>query len=681
MKLLNTTLIKLTLYLVMGIALGYLFPLNYEVILWVTSILTAFLGVFLITSKKIARKLFGSGILIILSMIAIGMLTITFHNQINFANHYSKQINKNNPPLTISFKVREVLKPSNYHDKYVIDILQINDSTVNGKSLLNIKKSKTNILLKVDDIMMTSSQFKTLTAPLNPHQFNYKHYLEKQHIYHQLFLSQQELLSIESKTHTLLGFAAQLRQTINKRLEKFNFQRDELAIINALLLGQRQDISKEIYNNYVQAGAIHILAVSGLHIGIILILLNFLFKPLEYFKHGKLIKTILLVLLLWSFAIIAGLSASVVRAVTMFTIITIAFNYKRPTLIYNTLAFSIFILLLFRPTFIFDVGFQLSYIAVFAIVVVQPMLYNLWQPSYKVLDFFWKLFTVTVSAQVGVIPISLYYFHQFPSLFFISNLIIIPCLGVLLGLGILIIVLALLNNLPQLLASLYGYFISLMNDVVAWVAMQEAFLFKNISFGLSSVVISYTLIVALIVGIKKKTYTSLVTLLTIVLCCQGFLIINKYYFNIDDDELIVFHKSRYSIIGVKTNNELTLHHNLNDSVFKKDNIITNFIVGEHINTVTYDSISTLYSFNNKTILIVDSLGVYNVNTFKPDVVLLRNSPKINLNRLIDILNPQLIISDGSNFKSYRDRWAKTCRTKKRPFYETSKKGAYNIVVN
>src|SRR5690606_1198916 len=117
---------------------------------------------------------------------------------------------------------------------------------------------------------------------------------------------------------------------------------------NALLLGQRQDVSEDVYNNYSNSGAVHILAVSGLHIGIILLILSLVLKPLEAFKHGKLVKTILLVLMLWSFAVIAGLSASVTRAVTMFSIITIALNYKRPTNIFNTLAISLFVLLLIK---------------------------------------------------------------------------------------------------------------------------------------------------------------------------------------------------------------------------------------------------------------------------------------------------------------------------------------------
>ena len=505
-------------------------------------------------------------------------------------------------------------------------------------------------------------------------QTQYKSYLQKKHIYHQLYITNTQLLKISTQKHTLFGYASQLRERINKNLKQSNFKEDELAIINALLLGQRQDISKDIYDSYSQAGVIHILAVSGLHVGIILLLLHFLFKPIERFKHGKVIKILLIVVLLWSFAIIAGLSASVTRAVTMFSIVAIGMNLKRPTNIYNTLAISMFVILLFKPLFLLDVGFQLSYLAVFAIVTIQPILYKLWKPKLKIIDYFWQIFTVTLAAQFGVIPVSLYYFHQFPGLFFISNLVIIPFLGFILGFGILVIILSLLNTLPSLLANLYENIISLMNNFVGWISQQEQFLFKNIPFGIVEVIVAYILIVAAVNIYKKQNYISVLLFLISILFVQSTFMYNKY--QATTNEFIVFHKNRYSIIGMKQNNKLKIHHNLDMVSLENNSIITNFRVGERIVETKTDSLQSIYLLNNKTLLVVDSLGIYNVKYFKPHIILLRNSPKINLKRLIDSLQPELIISDGSNFKSYQERWSKTCEAKKIPFHQTGKKGAF-----
>lgn len=675
MKLLNFGIIKITVCLILGVLLGFYYNIEpVHILIICLGLFIASLSLHLLTRIKIKKPL-ALEILVLALSFSLGLLTTSFHNEYNFKNHYTKTVAAQKDSLySITFRVREVLKPGNYYNKYTLDLLTIENQTVSGKTLLNVALDSLNPKLKVDEIYYTKTEFKDLIPPLNPHQFDYKSYLSKKYIYHQIFIDNSSLLCVNTEKHTLFGYAAQIREEINVRLDNYHFEANELAIINALLLGQRQDISKEIYNSYTQAGAIHILAVSGLHIGIILLMLNFLFKPLDYLKNGNYIKLIIIVLLLWSYAIVAGLSASVVRAVTMFTAVAIGMNLKRPTNIFNTLAISIFVLLLVKPLFLFDVGFQLSYLAVIAIVVIQPMLEKLWFPKFKLLNFFWKIFTVTIAAQFGIIPISLYYFHQFPGLFFISNLVIIPCLGIILGLGILVILLALLNILPQLLASFFGGVIHTLNWFVSWVSQQELFLFKNISFSISQVLFSYLILIAIIIWFKNKSAKNLILVLSTIIISQLFFIGNKY--NSVTNEFIVFHKSRYSVIGMRQIDSLTLHHNLEDA--KSEKLILNYTIGEDVNTINYDSIKDFYQVNSRMILVVDSLNICTTNTIKPNILLLRNSPKINLDRVIDSIQPEFIISDGSNYKTYQERWAKTCENKKIPFHQTSKKGSFAI---
>ena len=153
-------------------------------------------------------------------------------------------------------------------------------------------------------------------------------------------------------------------------------------------------------------------------------------------------------MLLWCFALIAGMSASVVRAVTMFSFVAVGLSFKRRKTILFSLISSAFLLLLVKPMFLFDVGFQLSYLAVFGIVWVQPKLANLFNCKYWFFRKVWSMCSVSIAAQMGVLPLSLYYFHQFPGLFFLSNVLIIPFLGAILMGGILVIILALSNMLP-----------------------------------------------------------------------------------------------------------------------------------------------------------------------------------------------------------------------------------------
>ncbi|WP_396601935.1 ComEC/Rec2 family competence protein [Algibacter sp. R77976] len=675
MRLLNFTIIKLSICLILGIIIGYFANISVNTSTLSTLSLLLILFVVYLIARKAFIKSIWFGLIAFLVMISIGILSTSFHNQKNFSNHYTKSISTENDSLkNIAFRIREVLKPGNYQDKYAVDILEINNKEVTGKTLLNIKKDSLQLPLKVDDVYISRMHFENIASPLNPNQFDYENYLKKKYIYHQLFATHKSLLPVSTDETTLLGIADNVREHINKKLKPYNFKPDELSIINALLLGQRQDISKEVYTSYTNAGAIHILAVSGLHVGIILIILSFVFKPLERLRHGKLIKTILLVSILWSFALIAGLSASVTRAVTMFSIVAIALNLKRPTNIYNTLAISMFIILLFKPLFIFDVGFQLSYLAVFAIVTLDPLIYKLWAPKNKIINFYWHTFTVTVSAQLGIIPVSLFYFHQFPGLFFISNLIIIPFLGIILGLGILVILLAVLNILPQFGADLYGYIISSMNHLIDWVSKQEAFLFKDIPFSLLYVLISYLGIIACVRLLFKKNYSNLKLFLIAIIIIQGALMFNKI--NTPSNEFIVFHKSRNSLLGNKTNTKIIVANDFDSITKAANNIITNYVVGNHIKTVEEQNIRPIYQLNNKHVLVIDSLGVYNLKSVKPEYILLRQSPKINLNRLIDSLNPKQIIADGSNYKSYIKRWEAICTKRKLPFHQTSKKGAF-----
>lgn len=674
MRLLNFTIIKLLTFLILGILFGFNFNIEWKLSLGISLALITFLfGFYKYFDKKYLKtELFG--FFTFVTTFCIGILIQTFHQKSNHLNHYSNlDIDKE---VSLQFKIYKHLNTGYYYDRYEVNILSINNNEVSGRVILNVNKDSFPKELNIDDAYASKAFLKKVLSPLNPNQFDYKNYLKKKGIYHQLYLKPAELFKLSSSTNTIYGFADSLREKINKSLKEHSFKDDELSIINALLLGQRQDISDEVYANYTNAGAIHILAVSGLHVGIILLLLNLLLKPLENFKKGNTIKLIVILILLWCFAVIAGLSASVVRAVTMFSFIAYAMHIKRATNIFNILAISMFILLLFKPSFLFDVGFQLSYVAVFTIVWVQPMLYKLWSPKLKAIDYIWQLFTVTLAAQLGILPLSLFYFHQFPGLFFVSNLVIIPFLGFILGMGILVIILAVLNILPQLIANLYGSIISFMNNFISWIANQEGFLFRDISFNWKQLIGAYILIISFILLLKKPKPKRIISFLIAILIFQGVFIYNKYDTG-QSQKFIVFHKSRHTLLASHHGNKLTL----NKSEYKNDYTISNYKIGNAINSIESDSFQNIYSLRSEKLLVIDSLGIYEVKSLSPEYILLTNSPKINLTRLIDSLHPKQIIADGSNYKSYIKSWKVTCQKEKIPFHNTNEKGAFIIDLN
>lgn len=668
--------IQLTLCLVIGILFGYNIvfePVNIFIILG--SIVIIFSVVYYYTDKKFEPSLLFAVVTFILSFF-IGISAITFKNERNKQYFYGNQKEfsvENSQTATLA--VSKILKPTAYYHRYEAEVVQFNFEKTSGKVLINIINNGTRNLINVDDNIVVNTLFSEIPLPKNPYEFNYKNYLKNQQIHHQIYLDATQFLNLSKSNKSLKGLAAEVRESINIALKKNGFKDDELAVINALLLGQRQDISGELMQSYVGAGAIHILAVSGLHVGIILLILTFLFKPLHYFKNGKIMASVSIVILLWMFAILAGLSASVVRAVTMFSAIAFGMYSNRNTNVYNTLVISMFFLLLINPFYLFEVGFQLSYLAVFAIVWIQPKIYGLWQPKFWIADKFWQLFAVSIAAQIGVLPLSLYYFHQFPGLFFISNLVIIPFLGIILILGVLIMLLAVVELLPQLLSDSYIFVMHQMNNFISWISNQEFFIIQNITFSFAMLLTFYSVIFFVLKWTEKKNFQRLVFVLVSIMVLQSVFIFEKHQLQ-EVHHFIVFNKTKESVIGKRLGDKLLIDTSISN-FSTGENPIRNYLVGTGIESVTISTeMENLQQFKNQAILVIDSLELYKFNSIKPSIVVLRQSPKINLDRLLHNIQPRLIIADGSNYKSYVTNWAKSCFKNKTPFYSTMQNGAY-----
>ena len=675
MKVLHYPILKLTIFLTIGIVASDYLSVSLPLISAGMGLIIIVLILTHVYCKKHHKTLYWPSLLVLLLMVLLGVFVCKIHAPSFYKSHHSHLKNITNDGLhQLEFVIKKRLKPTTYHHRYYVELIKIDSTLVSGTLLVNLSKESSTAHLNVNEKILTSAALQKIKPALNPYQFNYKTYLKRQGIFYQVFLKDQAVLAIPQSPKTITGYAETIREALNKRLEKLPFKPVERAFIKALLLGQRQDISSDVYEAYKKAGAVHILAISGLHVGILLLILQFILKPLLYFRHGKFVSVVIILCVLWSFAIIAGLSPSVVRAVTMFSLFAIVKELKRSSNSLNTLAVSAFILLLVRPGFCFDVGFQLSYAAVASIIIVKPVLDSWWRFKNRIFNWFLDLFKVSIAAQIGVLPISLYYFHQFPGLFFITNMVVIPCLIGILCLGITTVILMVVNQAPDFLVYTLGRLIQFMNRVVEWVASKETFLFEQISFDLTALVISYLILFLLGIFYHKKTFKNLLALAIAVLSFQVF--VQQLPALTSKKTFIIFHKSRQSVLGFQFKQQLEIHHNL-DSL-NNQRMLKDYKIGAAIKTQSADSIQRLYKIDNKLLLVVDSLGIYNIKSVNPQWVLLRQSPKINLNRLIDSLDPELIIWDGSNYKSYQERWKLTCKTEKTPFHQTSEKGAFLV---
>ena len=664
---------KITLIFVLGIVFGYYGkPSPQATFILISLSFVAFLGTFLLSKKDFIQKTYFGISLYFLSFF-IGVTTQVIHTDYFRTSNYIHQIQNPDKEHVVEVVLREKLKSSSFSDRYVAVVKRLDDKESSGKLLINFYKSKLTEKLEIgSNLQIKGAIFKH--KPINnPDQFDYGNYLIQKSILAQMYVDGYDVKVSSKIDIDFWYYSDQLRTKIIENLRKSGFANDELNVVAALILGQQQDISPEILHDYQFAGAIHILSVSGLHIGFILLFITFLLKPLPKNKLGSYIKLGIVLCSLWSFAVLAGLSPSVVRSVTMFSFVAVGMHLKRRTNVFHTLLVSIFFILLFQPAFLFDVGFQLSYVALFFILWLQPLLSGLWTPKNKILTYFWDILTVSFAAQIGAFPLSIYYFHQFPGLFFITNLIVLPGLGIIMALGVFVMVLAAFGYVPILLSKALEWSVFLLNKTINWVASFERFIIQDIPFNIYLLISLNLLIVTLIIWFKKPSYNKMIAVLASVIVLQI-----TYFGTIwsiqNQKELIVFNVKKSTLIGERIGKNVTLFSK--DSI-QKNNMIKSYLVANFSTIKTQKTLQNLTYFNNKKILILDSLGVYSDN-IKPNILVITQSPKLNLDRLFQKFSPELVVADASNYKTYIRIWKATCEKQKIPFHATGEKGFYRL---
>lgn len=231
--------------------------------------------------------------------------------------------------------------------------------------------------------------------------------------------------------------ALKYRRELCKLFEDSAISDKARPILLAMTLGAVELLDKETKENFSVSGVSHLLAVSGLNVGILVLLLNLFLHGMNRFENTRLTKEFILLISIWIYAFITGLSPSVVRAVIMFSFIIFSNLIHRQTNIYHSLLLSAFGMLLYNPYYLFNISFQLSYTALFSIVLFQPKIKGLLLVNNKILKYFWEIITISIAAQICTFPLILYYFHSFPTHFLVTNFILVPLSFLLLGVVIL----------------------------------------------------------------------------------------------------------------------------------------------------------------------------------------------------------------------------------------------------
>lgn len=433
--------------------------------------------------------------------------------------------------------------------KVFVDVISKNKNKTIGKSLVYLEKSPKSLNLKYGDILLIDGIFKPIKTNGNPEEFNYGDYLQKKQIYHQIYLKGNQWKKVGNKANLIFNFTYSIRNFYSKLIDNSFLKQHNKDVLKALLLGQKDDLDRDTLRTYSSAGAMHVLAVSGLHVGIIMLLLMFLFKPIKRMIYGKTIFVLLIVFCLWFYAFLTGLSPSVLRSALMFSFVVIGKEMERETSIYQSILVSAFILIIINPLVIFKVGFQLSYLAVLGIVYLQPKIYNLWYIKYKFLDYLWKITSVSIAAQIATFPLGLYYFHQFPNYFFISNLIVIPLAGAILGVGLAYLLLFKIPFVNDIILMLLDGLLSLLNFCVEKVEQLPYSILWGISITWYETIFIYIILLFVIFAFTLKRAKLLIRALVFTVGLIGVFIFNSYYYQ-HQNQLIVYNVKNEIAIDV-----------------------------------------------------------------------------------------------------------------------------------
>ncbi len=302
---------------------------------------------------------------------------------------------------------------------------------VNKKTLLYFESDERSKSLMPGDQVIISAFIKPFKNLGNPNEFDYKGFMARKGFSGTAYINSSGWVNTGKRNRTIKNEALLLRAKLLDRYKSFELSNDEFAFLSAVTLGYKDDLSNELKNAFSASGTSHVLAVSGLHVGIIYFIIISLFSFLGNRGRSFLLKQILVLLTLWAYVFITGMPVSVVRAAIMLTLFSIGSLFHRKGYHYNTLSVAAFFVLLIDPYYLFDVGFQLSFAAVFAILFFQPKIAKLYTPKHKIATYIWNLMTVSLAAQLGVFPLVLYYFGTFPTYFFVANLMVLPLIGVI----------------------------------------------------------------------------------------------------------------------------------------------------------------------------------------------------------------------------------------------------------
>lgn len=332
-----------------------------------------------------------------------------------------------------------IIKPKSISTRLKVMAIKTNGRwrRASGSVLVYFPVDSESASLAYGDRLLIKGRPEEVKAPCNPGEYDYKRYLGYKNIFHRQFVKNGFAWRLRNEPISWMWkWAYDARACLSSILKKQLGNGQEFAVASMLVLGVRQSMDAELMQAYSVSGAIHVLSVSGLHVGLVFALLNLLLGRLAKHRIALHFFYAVSILSIWGFGLVTAFSPSVLRAVIMFSVVLVGKWINRKGSLYNTLGFTAFVILLFSPFTLMNVGFQLSFLAVLGIVYLQPSMVAIWVPKTKVAKWLWEVSCVSICAQVATFPLAMLHFNQFPTYFLLANLWVVPAAAAVLYMGI-----------------------------------------------------------------------------------------------------------------------------------------------------------------------------------------------------------------------------------------------------
>jgi len=685
----KTPFLRLLIPMVLGIVLQ--FYLNFSFSSIVLSDIT-FVSLFITFSflpEAIRFKYkFIQGVLIAGFLLFFGSF-LTWQKDIrNHAGWYGNYIQeKNYIVATISEPLQEKAKSYKATVNAGMVISNGKEEKANGNFLIYFQKDSASENLKYGDRIIVNKLLSPIRNSGNPAAFDYKQYCAFRQIYHQVYLKENEWVLLPQKNRNIFtAFIFFTREKVVSILQKYLGENDESAIAKALLIGYKVDLDKDLVQAYSNAGVVHIIAISGLHIGIIYTILLWFFSVLPLTKKSKSLRLILIIICLWGFALLTGAAPSVIRAAIMFSFIIAGRLFNKKSSVYNSLAASAFFILCFNPYELWNVGFQLSYLAVLGIVIAQKSIANWFHFKNKLLRSAWELSAVSLSAQLFTLPLCLHYFHQLPLLFLLSNLVAIP-LATLILCGCLILLFVSPVPVVTIYFSKIVYsVIWFLNHSVLYFDSIPFSLWKNVSVSVADTVLLYVILLAFIFSFLKKNKPTFKFALAFSLLFISFKAFKKWDLN-HQKKIVVYNIPMHKAVEFFEGNNYYFSGDnevVNDKLLNKYNLTpvhTAFEINKNPDSLNGLFIKgNFFQFYNKRIVMIDSAINYSPveNKLQAGYIIISKNPRIKIADLTRNFDCNNFIFDASNPSWKIEQWKKECEELHLHSYSVPEQGAFVI---